>query len=68
MLCNRTYYYRTRIPDLVEHFGRKELSVSLVARIKAETPIGHFGTGDLEITLKNHDDFERTKPLFVRSC
>jgi predicted transport protein len=29
--------------------------------------VGHFGTGDLEVTLKSHDDFERAKPLIVRS-
>jgi len=29
--------------------------------------LGHFGTGDLELTLKNHDDLERAKPLFLRS-
>lgn len=37
---NGIYYYRTRIPkDLVEHFGRKEVWVSLgtAARVEAET-------------------------------
>jgi predicted transport protein len=29
--------------------------------------IGHFGTGDLEITLRSLDDFERAKPLIVAS-
>ncbi|WP_370234649.1 MULTISPECIES: DUF5655 domain-containing protein [Henriciella] len=29
--------------------------------------VGHFGTGDLELTLKNHDDLERAKPLILRS-
>lgn len=29
--------------------------------------VGHFGTGDLEVTLKSHDDLERAKPLIVRS-
>lgn len=29
--------------------------------------IGHFGTGDLEITLQNMDNFERAKPLFEAS-
>ena len=27
------------------------------------TNIGHFGTGNLEITLGTSDDFERAKPL-----
>ena len=29
--------------------------------------IGHFGTGDLEITIKSATDFERAKPLLERS-
>jgi len=29
--------------------------------------IGHFGTGDLEITIKSYDDFERAKPMMVKS-
>jgi len=29
--------------------------------------IGHFGTGDLEITIKSEDDLEKAKPLLVKS-
>jgi len=29
--------------------------------------IGHFGTGDLEITVKSADDFERAKPYIIKS-
>lgn len=29
--------------------------------------VGHFGTGDLEISLRSLDDFERAKPLLVKS-
>jgi len=29
--------------------------------------IGHFGTGDLEITIRSIKDFERSKPLLERS-
>lgn len=29
--------------------------------------IGHFGTGDLEMTISSHDDLERAKPLILRS-
>jgi predicted transport protein len=29
--------------------------------------IGHFGTGDLEITIRSDDDLERAKPLIVKS-
>lgn len=29
--------------------------------------IGHYGTGDLELTLSSYNDFERAKPLILRS-
>ena len=29
--------------------------------------VGHFGTGDLEITLHSPEDFERAKPLLEQS-
>ena len=29
--------------------------------------VGHFGTGDLEVTLKSHKDFERSKSLIQQS-
>ena len=29
--------------------------------------VGHFGTGDLEVTIKSHEDLERAKPLLLRS-
>lgn len=29
--------------------------------------VGHFGTGDLEVTVKNHEDFERAKDLIMQS-
>ena len=29
--------------------------------------IGHYGTGDLEVTLRNPDDLERAQPLLQRS-
>ena len=29
--------------------------------------IGHFGTGDLEITVRSDDDLERAKPLIAKS-
>lgn len=29
--------------------------------------VGHFGTGDLEITIKSADDFERAKPYILKS-
>ena len=29
--------------------------------------VGHFGTGDLEVTLRTHDHLERAKPLITQS-
>ncbi len=29
--------------------------------------IGHYGTGDLQITIRNADDFEKAKPLLERA-
>ena len=29
--------------------------------------IGHYGTGDLDISIRNMDDFEKAKPLLIRS-
>jgi predicted transport protein len=29
--------------------------------------IGHFGTGDLEVKLQSNDDFEKAKPLILKS-
>lgn len=29
--------------------------------------VGHYGTGDLEVTLKSHDDLERAKSLIMQS-
>ncbi len=29
--------------------------------------VGHYGTGDLEVSLKSHDDLERAKPLIEQS-
>ncbi len=29
--------------------------------------IGHYGTGDLEISIKTDQDFEKAKPLIERA-
>ncbi len=29
--------------------------------------VGHYGTGDLEVKIRNRDDLERAKPLFQKS-
>jgi predicted transport protein len=34
---------------------------------KNMTNVGHYGTGDLEIRIKSYADFEKAKPLFVKS-
>ncbi len=31
------------------------------------TDIGHFGTGDVEITITNREDFEKAKPFIERA-
>jgi predicted transport protein len=41
-----------------------ELSPGFTRDVRA---IGHFGTGDLEITIGNDADLERAKPLLVQS-
>jgi predicted transport protein len=43
-------------------------SISLAERFTRDVrKIGHFGTGDLEVTIRTHDDFERAKPLILQS-
>ena len=29
--------------------------------------VGHYGTGDLQVIVKNADDFEKAKPLLERA-
>lgn len=29
--------------------------------------IGHWGTGDLELSIRSREDFEKAKPLLIRS-
>ena len=41
--------------DLIEGFSRDVRK------------IGHFGTGDIELTIGSHEDLERAKPLILRS-
>jgi predicted transport protein len=31
------------------------------------TNVGHFGTGDLQVSIRTMDDFARAQPLFLRS-
>jgi predicted transport protein len=32
------------------------------------TNVGHFGTGDLQLSLRSMDDFAKAQPLFRKSC
>lgn len=47
-------------PDTVDLVGNKGF-------LRDVRNIGHFGTGDLEITIKTADDFDRAKPYIVKS-
>ncbi len=47
-------------PDTVDLTSNKGL-------LRDVRKIGHFGTGDLEITIASSDDFEKAKPLLVKS-
>lgn len=49
-------------PEAIEMVGGLEEGFTRDVR-----NVGHFGTGDLEVTLKNHDDFERAKNLILQS-
>lgn len=35
--------------------------------IRDVSDVGHFGTGDIEVTLKNLEDFEKVKPLIQQA-
>jgi predicted transport protein len=35
--------------------------------VRDVTNIGHYGTGDLEVSIKNISDFENTKYLFEKA-
>ena len=42
--------------------------VELVADFTRDVrDVGHYGTGDLEITIASDEDLERAKPLLLRS-
>lgn len=43
-------------------------SIALVTGFTRDVrKIGHYGTGDLEVTIRNDDDLERAKPFILRS-
>ena len=41
--------------------------MAVSARHRDVRKIGHFGTGDLEMTIKSINDLPKAKPLFERS-
>lgn len=42
-------------------------SVDLIAGFTRDTrEVGHYGTGDLEVTIQNTKDVEKAKPLLDR--
>ena len=33
----------------------------------SDIKLGHYGTGDLEVVIKSHPDFEKAKDLILKS-
>jgi predicted transport protein len=62
---NRTWYWRHMLyPDIPSVFTDVRLEKGFTRDVRN---VGHFGTGDLEITIGSDDDLERAKPLIVKS-
>tara|TARA_Y100000031_G_C8171985_1_gene362259 strand:+ start:165 stop:1082 length:918 start_codon:yes stop_codon:yes gene_type:complete len=58
----------TREVKLLVHLKVDPDSLDLEADFTRDVrKIGHFGTGDLEVTLRSSQDLERAKPLILRS-
>ena len=38
-----------------------------IKKLRLAAKVGHFGTGDLEITIGSDEDLEKAKPLFDAS-
>ena len=55
----------------IQDGAASELQGTAVALEKGFTrdvsSIGHFGTGDLEITIRTRDDLDKSKELMVKS-
>ena len=55
---------KTIIAFVKADFGQVRLEDGFTRDVRK---IGHFGTGDLEITIRSDEDLERAKPLIVKS-
>jgi predicted transport protein len=63
-----TVEFRSQANKLLVYARVDPATVELVDGFTRDmTNTGHFGTGDLEITLSNPDDFEKAKPLLDRA-
>lgn len=59
---------RTQTENLVVYVKVNPTSIALEPGFTRDVrTIGHFGTGELEITIKNDADLERAKPLLLTS-
>lgn len=63
-----TVEFRSQANKLLVYARIDPKTVDLVSGFTRDmTNIGHFGTGDLEITIASPDDLERAKPLLDRA-
>jgi len=59
---------RTQTENIVVYAKVDPTSIALETGFTRDVrTIGHFGTGELEITIKNDADLERAKPLLLQS-
>jgi len=59
---------RTQTENIVVYAKVDPTSIALETGFTRDVQtIGHFGTGELEITIKNDADLERAKPLLLQS-
>ncbi|NOY00573.1 MAG: DUF91 domain-containing protein [Verrucomicrobia bacterium] len=59
---------KTQNRNLIAHVKINPDSIELKEGFTRDVrQVGHYGTGDLEITIRNQADFEKAKPLFERS-
>jgi len=59
---------RTQTENIMVYVKVDPTSIALEPSFTRDVcAIGHFGTGDLEITIRDDADVERAKPLLLRS-
>jgi predicted transport protein len=59
---------RTQSENLVVYVKVDPTSITLEPHFTRDVrSVGHYGTGDLEITIRNDADLERAKPLLLKS-